>query len=238
MNSAMNERVNCCDVSWDEVADCRHCALRQHALFAPLRGSDFSQAFLPVRRAVVPAGTVLYSEQEPAEALFIVRWGMVKLSKQSPEKITRIVRLLGAGSAVGLEGLQEGVYWHTATAMQDTGLCRIPFQVIDGLQTRNRQLAERVVHQWEQYLAYADRGLTELSTGPVKTRVRHLVALLAELEARPSGEFALPNIHDLAAILGASVESVSRAMAELKRAGVLTRVAPHTYRCDLEAVAP
>lgn len=40
---------------------------------------------------------------------------------------------------------------------------------------------------------------------------------------------------DLASILGTSRESVSRALAELKRAKTLWRVAPHTYACDLES---
>lgn len=40
---------------------------------------------------------------------------------------------------------------------------------------------------------------------------------------------------DLASILGTTRESFSRPLAELKRAQVLRRVAPHTYECHLEA---
>jgi CRP-like cAMP-binding protein len=41
---------------------------------------------------------------------------------------------------------------------------------------------------------------------------------------------------DLASILGTTRESVSRALAELKRAKALRRVAPHTYACHPEAL--
>jgi CRP-like cAMP-binding protein len=225
------------EITWEEKTDCRHCAIRQQTLFAALRGSDFDQVFLPIKSAIVPAGTVLYAESRPAEAIYTVRWGLVKLAKRSPQDTDRIVRLLGPGAAVGLEGLEEGVYWHSATTLQQTGLCRIPVKVIDQLQVQNAQVAERLVLQWERYVEYADRWITDLTAGSVKTRVQRLLGLLVELTFNASGEIELPSVHDLAAILGTSVESVSRVTAELKREQVLKRIAPKTYRCNLEALA-
>jgi CRP-like cAMP-binding protein len=228
---------SCSDIAWESTVDCRHCAIRQQSLFAALRGTDFDQVFPAIKSAIVPAGTVLYTESDPADAIYTVRWGVVKLAKRSPQGTDRIVRLLGPGAAVGLEGLQEGVHWHTATALQQSGLCRIPFQVIDQLQVHNAQLAERLVLQWEHYVEYADRWITELTAGSVKTRVVRLLNLLVEVTSNTSAEIELPSVHDLAAVLGTSVESVSRATAELKRDEVLTRIAPRTYRCDFGALS-
>lgn len=224
-------------VSWDTIADCRRCAVRQQALFSALRGSDFDPVLNLIRSAVVPAGTRLYAEDEAAEAIYTVRWGLVKLVKRAPEGGDRIVRLLGPGAAVGLEALKEGVYWHTAIPLRETSLCRIPFRVVEELQGHNQQVAERLIGQWERYVDYADRWIVELSGGPVKPRVRRLMAFLVEITGSDAAEIEVPAVDDLAAILGASVESVSRAMAELKRGQVLRRVAPRTYRCDLEALA-
>ena len=169
------------------------------------------------------------------DAVYTVRWGLVKLVKQSPEDSPRIVRLLGPGAAVGLESLKEGIYWHAAVTMRETGLFRIPVKAIDRLQAHNAQVAEQLITQWETYVEYADRWITELSAGPVKVRVCRLIGFLIEITHSASGEIELPSVEDLAAILGASVESVSRATAELKRSKALIRVAPRTYRCNLEA---
>ena len=206
-------------------------------MFAGLRGSDFDQIFEPIRSAVVPAGTILYTQDQPADAVYTVRWGLVKLVKRSPENAPRIVRLLGPGAAVGLEAIKEGLYWHAALAMRETSLCRIPLKMVDRLQAQNPRVADRLILQWERYLMTADRWITELSTGPVKARARRLLELLVELSDSGSGEIELPSVEDLAAILGASVESVSRAMAELKRGKVITRVAPRTYRYEREIVS-
>jgi CRP/FNR family transcriptional regulator len=216
--------------SWHRVTDCRQCSARQQALFGALGEADLDQSRLGVTNAVLPPGTLHLPERQAADALYSVRRGLVKLLERSPAAPpAHIVRLLGRGAALGLEGLEEGVYWHSAIALQETDLCRIPLEVVRRLQAGNPLLVDRLFRQWEAYLAFADRWITELSTGPVRSRVRCLLALLVEVSDRPAGQIELPFSDDLAAIPGASVESVSRTLAELKRGKVLVRVAPRTY---------
>jgi CRP-like cAMP-binding protein len=219
-----------CGIAWHDDVDCRLCEMRQQTLFAALHDTDFDDILLPVHRAIVPSGTPLYQENATADALYTVRWGLVKLFKQISHGEYRIVRLLGRGATIGLEGLEEGVYWHSATTLQESGLCRIPFQVIDRLRIHNGKLMERLTQQWECHLRYADRWITELSTGSIRARLHHLIDLLIEISSNRSHEIEIPPVHDLAAVLGVSSESVSRAMAELKRSGALQRIAPRTYR--------
>ena len=227
----------CTDSSWGGVADCRHCAMRKTSLFSVLRGPDFDKILLPIRNAGLPAKTVIYLENQPADAVFTIRRGLVKLVKQAPDGSPRITRLLGRGAALGLEALTEGIYWHTAVAMREVDLCRIPTAVIIALQEHNLQLVDGIIRQWEHYLDYADRWITELSAGPVKTRVPRLVKLLLDISGEPSGRVVLPSSEEMAAVLATSVESVSRCIAELKRSRVLVRVAARTYHCDTAALA-
>jgi DNA-binding GntR family transcriptional regulator len=76
-----------------------------------------------------------------------------------------------------------------------------------------------------------------LSAGPVKVRLERLIELLIEVTASRSNEIEMPPLQDLAATLGVSVESVSRAMADLKRNRVLTRIAPRTYHCAMASLS-
>jgi hypothetical protein len=73
---------------WDTSADCRHCALRQQALFAAPRAPDFEHISPSIRASLVPAGTVpagteIYREDTAAEAVHTIRRGIVKLIKQT-----------------------------------------------------------------------------------------------------------------------------------------------------------
>jgi CRP-like cAMP-binding protein len=229
--------LTCGEVSWDTIADCRHCAIRQQALFSALRGPDFEHIFMPIRSAVIPAGTELYREDEAADAVYTIRRGILKLIKHGPGEGGRIVRLFGCGSAAGLEALTHGFYWHSAVALREMELCRIPLEVFQELQMRKVPLADRVVEQWEQQVRGADRWLAELNVGSVAQRVQRLLGVLADLEGEDAHRIHIPPREDLASILGTRRESVSRALAELKRRKALTRVAPHTYECHLEALS-
>jgi len=60
--SERGDRPDCSQVRWETTADCRHCPIRQQALFAALRGPDFEHILTPIRNAVIPAGTRLYRE--------------------------------------------------------------------------------------------------------------------------------------------------------------------------------
>lgn len=221
---------------WDTAADCRHCPIRHQALFAPLRGPDFAHVLLPIRSAVVPAGTVLYREDAPAAAVYTVSRGLLKLIKRAPGAGDRIVRLLGPGAAAGLESLSTGLYWHTAVAVREAKLCRIPLEVFEELDRHDVELSDRVVNQWEQQVLSADRWLAELTQGPVADRVKRLLAVLVEMTADERELIEMPPMNDLASILGTTRESVSRVVAELKREHVLERVAPNTYECHREGL--
>ena len=223
------------DKHWPGIADCRQCRMRGQGLFGALRGPDFDRFFLPVRRGVFPQRTVLYREGQHADAVLALREGTVKLIKRTSGGDERIVRLLGRGAAMGLEALTYGLYWHTAEALSDVDVCRIPLAVFEELQARNARLSERVVGKWEDQVRCADHWLAELSAGPMHERVRRLLRFLVELDGDDGRRLRLPSTPDLANILGMSRESVSRAVAELKRSGALARVGPHTYDCDPEA---
>lgn len=227
----------CAELSWDMVTDCRHCAVRQQALFSALRGTDFEHIFMPIRGAIVPQGAVVYTEDQSANAVFTIRRGVMKLVKNAHDGAERIVRLLGQGAAIGLEALNEGVYWHTAIALREAELCRIPFEVVDKLRERSLPVADQLIKQWEQYVLYADRWITDLSSGPVRARVYRMIRMLVEIAGGDWHGVEMPSVDDLSAIVGTSPESVSRILAELKRGKVLKRVAPRTYDVDLEALA-
>jgi CRP-like cAMP-binding protein len=225
------------DLSWESSADCRHCEVRRHALFSPLRGPDFERIFAHVRSAVCPKGTVLYREDQVADFVYSIRSGMLKLIKHSTAEGDRIVRLLGRGSATGLEALTHGLYWHTAIVLRELEVCRIPLRVVDELQTRNIQLSDQMIGQWERQVVDADRWLAEICTGPLHARVGRLIRVLAEIDPSQGNRLELLPMSDLANILDASRESVSRVLAELKRGNALRRVAPRTYECDLDAMS-
>jgi DNA-binding transcriptional ArsR family regulator len=116
--------------------------------------------------------------------------------------------------------------------MRTTGLCRIPIPTVDALHAHNPCLIHGLMDKWNEQVERADRWIAILGAGPVNRRLIDLVRVIADISGDPLESLQLFPVSDIAAILGVSAPSVSRHLAALKRAGLLARVGPRTYRCD------
>jgi CRP-like cAMP-binding protein len=212
-------------------ADCEHCSLRGSTLFADI-GNELGQLATKICSGVLRRGAVIYSAKDPGNDVFTIRVGLVKLVMDVPGREGRIVRLLGRGAALGLETLTGSPYDHTATTLRTTSLCRIPIPTVERLHARNPDLLYGLMAKWHEQVMGADQCIAILGSGPVPQRLANLVRLLVDIGGDPLDEVQLPQVAEIAAVLGVSHESASRHLAELKRRGLLVRVAPHTYRCD------
>jgi CRP-like cAMP-binding protein len=164
----------------------------------------------------------------------------VKLVCEDTDSPARIVRMLGRGSAVGLESLECSAYGQTAIAMRDLNLCRIPRSSLTELGDAHPGLLSGIVKKWREHVYWSDRWISSLCAGKQSDRVPSLICMIAEVSGDPLRAVRLPRAAEMAEILGCSVESLSRRMAGLKREGLLRRIGPWTYSCDpalLEAAA-
>lgn len=199
------------------------------------------EAFLALsRRKVWSAKQVVYREGEPAQGVLAVRRGLLKLVAHAPDGRMRIVRLHGAGALVGLGGLLDPVREHTAVAVDEVEADCVALAAVARLGRDCPALYCRLLESGYAQLRSADRWLTEFSTGSVRARVARLVNFLGTLQSEGAAlEVELLSCEDMAAILGVTVESVSRVLAEFKRERWLRAVcrAPaKRYRRDAGAL--
>jgi CRP-like cAMP-binding protein len=213
-------------------ANCQRCTLRSSALFADLPPAAAEWATGHIENGIMRRGGLIYRIGEVGDAIYTVRVGVVKLVLEVPGHEARIVRLLGRGATLGLERLAGQPYAHTAIATRTTNLCRIPNSVVNELHRKNPSLLHGLMVKWNEQITWADRWIGILGTGQIDTRIVDLVRLVVDISGDPLDAVQLPATGDIAAILGVKTESASRHMAELKRKGLLLRVAPWTYRCD------
>jgi CRP-like cAMP-binding protein len=230
---AMQDRPGpCFDFSKKQESDCAQCSLRTSGMFSNLPPEATRWATSRIENAILSRGGLVYRAGEASNAIFTLRVGVVKLVLEIPGQGTRIVRLLGRGVTLGLERLAGLPYAHTAVALRTTNLCRIPLPVIAELHACYPRLLQGLMARWNKQVSLADRWIGILGAGPVERRLIDLVQLVIDVSGDPLDAVNLPPRADVAAILGVAGESISRHMAMLKRQGLLTRVAPRTYRCS------
>ena len=231
------KRTYCTDVTWEGRADCRHCNIRHLMMFSGLPESAFDDILRPIDNYCYPGGTVLFEEGKCDRGIFSIRSGIIKMQSLTTDGTQHIVRLLGAGSAIGLELLAaENCYRHTAIALTTVDACQIPLETMLDLDATHPQLCQQVRARLQEDLDRTDKWILNLSSGAARTRVAHLLLLILEYSSIPNHIIELPGRSDIAAIIGTSVETASRNIAELRRHNILRKTGVHHYQCDVAAL--
>ena len=217
--------------AWTGQADCLSCTLRNSVLFAGLEEKDFEQIHRPIDIYHLPPGATLYRAGAPAEHLYTIRSGILKLVKYLPDGTQRIVRLLRSTDVTGLEALLGEPYQHDAVVLQATEACSLPVSVVQALSDTNPALHRELLNRWQKALTEADAWLTQLSTGSAKQRVARLLLRLVQDQERC--ECTLFSREDMGAMLGITTETASRTIAEFKRQSLLVETEQNKLLLDI-----
>lgn len=208
--------------AWRGTSDCRHCGIRDMVLFADLNEHDFAHMHAPIDDLEYAPGEALYAEASPAQGIFTLRSGMVKLVRSTRDGRPRIVRVLRAGDVIGLEALAGAHYDSDAVALTPATVCRIPLNVIQKLASSSPRLHTQLMHKWQRALKDADDWLADMNFGTARQRVGNLVLKMRS----PSNHdvSVLFSREDMGAMLDLKLETVSREISRLVREGVIQQL--------------
>lgn len=183
---------------------------------------------------------VLFNEGEPMDHLYYIERGMIKLINHMPNGRSRIVRLHGSGSAIGVGGIVDDYHEHTAVAVSDVVTYQWPLKAFNSIRKEEPEIYSKLLEHCHSYLKLADTWITKFSTGTIQSRVARLILFLAEVEdTQRDDQVTLLKSEEMGAILGVAPESVSRFVADFKRKGLLRHVEGLTgehHEVDLEAL--
>ena len=164
-------------------------------------------------------GTEIYGEKEPAEHVYQVKTGAVR----SYKLLTDGRRQIGAFHLVGdIFGLENGsVHRFTAEAVVKTTVRLIKRQSLEAVAESDAVVTRNLLSLTTSKLEHAENHMLLLGR---KTSLERVAAFLIEMDARltATGVVALPmSRRDIADYLGLTLETVSRAISRLHRAGLL-----------------
>lgn len=235
----LNPKTKCLSGQREGSADCRHCAIRQHSLFAGLDISKFELLLKPIRQYCFPTNKLVFAQHIPATNVYVVRKGLIKLEETLPDGTQRIVRLIPPGGVAGLETVLDHAqrYDYSAITLRATELCQIPYAVLRQIQVEESGFAEVLMQFWHKQLLAAEQVIVDFSTGTVRERiVKILLSLAALAEQENAQSMYLPSVRDLAALSGVTRESASRVVAELKRLNLLSKAGVNQVQYDMEGL--
>jgi CRP/FNR family transcriptional regulator len=198
------------------------CSVRKLQIFAELNGHALSALDnLKTQRVVYAATETIYQGGTPANAVYILRDGYVKLFKTTATGKDQIIRVVKPGEFFGFDGLVSELYNHSAVPLRQAEVCCIPVIDLEALGEYKPAVERLIMVRCIKELQHADERLLELGA---KRSSERLASFLLEWCGKAEGSKWVPLVLsrlEIAQLLGLTIETVSRLFALWKREDVI-----------------
>jgi CRP/FNR family cyclic AMP-dependent transcriptional regulator len=166
----------------------------------------------------------IFDQGQPADSLFYLRHGKVKLSVISKQGKEAIVATLSAGDFLG-EGCLAGqpLRMSTATTVTDCNLFRIEKSLMLRLLHEKHEISELfVAHLLSRNIRYESDLVDQLFNSSEK-RLARILLLLAHFGKESRAELVLPEVSqdNLAQMIGTTRSRVSHFMNKFRKLGFI-----------------
>jgi CRP-like cAMP-binding protein len=185
--------------------------------------SDVEGALTPARFA---KNAAVFSQGDPGDAMYVVLVGRVNVALLSESGREVILAQLGPGDFVGEMAILTGEPRSaTVVATEDATLLRLTRADFAGKVRANPEIALRLLAVLARRLAEADEKIGDLALVDVYGRVARFLLRLARERGKPAPGGTMiedrPTHQEIANVVGTARETVSRAMSDFMRQGLL-----------------
>lgn len=172
------------------------------------------------------AGEVIFEDGAPGVGFHLLAKGKVKIHKIAPDGREQILHLFGPGEPFGEVAIfTDRGYPASALALTEVTSVFIPKEALVRLISSAPEMALGLIGLMAQRLAHFT-GLLEAIT--LKEAPARLAAFILELARKNENRVELSLTKtQLASLLGATPETISRSLGRLKNAGLISEEKPH-----------
>lgn len=186
-------------------------------------------------------GNVIFVQGEQGERCFAIVSGSVKISAFLPDGREAVLAMLGPGDVFGeLSPFDQAPRSADATAVEDAELLSLDATALRDAIARHPQIAMSLLHVLSHRLRQSNESFQDVAFFDVHARVARRLADLADNYGVPSEDGVLIDMplsqEHLAQMIGATRESVNKALATLSRRGLVTRVGKRYRVSDPEGL--
>jgi CRP-like cAMP-binding protein len=213
--------------------------VRQAPLFAALDDEAAEALRSTMTRVEVPRGEAIFHEGDPGDRLYVIVEGKIKLGRASGDGRENLLAILGPGEMFGeLSLFDPGPRNAAGTAVADTVLLGVGSEDLDEWLRGRPEVARHLLRALARRLRRTNEALADLVFSDVPGRVAKALLDLSERFGRPTDD-GLRVAHDLtqeelAQLVGASRETVNKALADFASRGWLRLEARAVVLLDVD----
>lgn len=213
--------VGCAERRRDNACD--RCGARAFSVCGSLDDAELGRLDALAEHIVLAPGQALIREGDPADTVFNITSGSVRVYKLLADGRRQITGFLFAGDFLGLATGDTFVF--SAEAIEPATACRFRKSEYRALIRETPSLEAALLERANHELAAAQNQMLLLGR---KTALERIATFLLELpshdpvRAAPAGQVHLPMTRsEIADYLGLTIETVSRVLTRLKTRGVV-----------------
>ncbi|OLD07414.1 MAG: hypothetical protein AUI90_10140 [Deltaproteobacteria bacterium 13_1_40CM_3_69_14] len=200
--------------------------LRQVSIFQALPQDTIADLAKRVWHKQADAGSVIVSQEEAGDALFVIARGKVKVVLYGETGREIILSMLGAGDFFGeMALLDRQPRSANVVAVESSELLGLDREAFQTHLTSHPSTAMAILAEMSRRLRHADEVIGNLALLDVYARVARIIRDLAQKQGEPVDGGLLikerPTQQEIAGLIGTSRETVSRALNDFTRRGLL-----------------
>jgi CRP/FNR family transcriptional regulator, cyclic AMP receptor protein len=201
--------------------------LAQASLFAALEPEAAAALRSTMAEVTLARGAVLFNEGEPGDRLYVIGDGKIKLGTTSTDGRETLLAILGPGEMFGeLSFFDPGPRTSTATALTRAKLVSTGHGDLEPWLEGHPEVAAALLRALAHRLRRNNETLSDLVFSDVPGRVAKALLDLARRFGETNPDGSVHVVHDLtqeelAQLVGASRETVNKALADFQNRGWL-----------------
>jgi CRP/FNR family cyclic AMP-dependent transcriptional regulator len=168
---------------------------------------------------------MMVEPQEHARRLIVLLSGRAQIYEAAPRGRRFTVSVAEAGTVVGVAGLSARPRGLRVEALLPSLLCLVEWETFEGVVLRNPEVGLRLLRILGQRIGVLETRLADLAYKEVPARLASLLERLVEAEGvmGPEGSRIITQYthQQLASMIGANREAVSRAFKTLRESGAV-----------------
>jgi CRP/FNR family transcriptional regulator, cyclic AMP receptor protein len=181
----------------------------------------------------------LFSEGDQGDRLYVIVEGKIKLGRSSSDGRENLLAILGPGEMFGeLSLFDPGPRTATATSVGDSRLIGLGHDALEPWLLRHPEVAQKLLNALARRLRRTNETLADLVFSDVPGRVAKALLDLSTRFGKPADDGVLVahelTQEELAQLVGASRETVNKALADFASRGFLRLEARAVVILDLE----
>lgn len=223
------------------TVSCSQCRLASICLPISLHVEDVDKIDSIIQRGrPLQKGEYLYRAQDKFHSVYAVRAGSVKTVTSTSDGREQVTGFYLPGEILGLDGIANGAHTNSASALETSAICEIPFERMDSLGAQIPDLHRHMFRMMGREIGVDQQLITLLSKSNAEERVATLLLSISDRNARRSlsaTQFRLPMSRaELGNYLGLTVETVSRTLSRFQKDGLIVADKREIHIKDMDAL--